>query len=195
MTSGFALRVRIQASSCATARPPRWWPPTSNGVPRRSVRTRQTQTQFAATLCLEREKLTDGPRPIYYDETIAATSCLARCPPWRSIASTASENPMSATLRCPHCARRLFSVVRENLPVSSGLPPRSKLLAFACPACRTPIGVELVFDIPHMAHAAVVARLLPTSSQGEQRMSLNGLMNNLLAYDDRARSIHSKPSK
>jgi hypothetical protein len=102
---------------------------------------------------------------------------------------------MSATLRCPHCERRLFSVVRENLPVSSGLPPRSKLLAFACPACRTAIGVELVFDVPHMAHAANVARLLPTSSQGEQKMSLNGLMNSLLAHDDRARSTHSKPSK
>ena len=102
---------------------------------------------------------------------------------------------MSATLRCPHCARKLFSVVRENLPVSGGLPPRSKLLAFACPACRTPIGVELVFDVPHMAHAANVARLLPTSSQGEQRMSLNGLMNSLLACDGHARSIRSKPSK
>ena len=135
MTSGFALRVRIQASSCATARPPRWWPPTSSGGPRRSVRTRQTQTQFATTLYLERQKLTDGA------------------------------------------------------------PPRSKLLAFACPACRTPIGVELVFDVPRMAHAVIAARLLPTSSQREQKMSLKGLMNSLLACDDHAGSIHSKPSK
>jgi len=86
---------------------------------------------------------------------------------------------MSATLRCPHCERRLFSVVRANLPVSGGLPPRSKLLAFACPSCRTPIGVELVFDIPHMAHAANVARLLPTSSLGERKISRNGLMNKI----------------
>jgi hypothetical protein len=86
---------------------------------------------------------------------------------------------MSATLRCPHCERMLFSVVRENVPVSSGLPPRSKLLAFACPACRTAIGVELVFDVPRMAHAANVARLLPTSSLGERKMSLNTLMNKI----------------
>jgi hypothetical protein len=98
---------------------------------------------------------------------------------------------MSATLRCPHCSRTLLSVVRENLRVNSGLPPHSKLLAFACLACRTPIGVELVFDVPRMAHAANVARVLPTSSQGEQKMSLNERMNSLLACDGRARSIHS----
>jgi hypothetical protein len=66
MTSGFALRVRIQASSCATARPPRWWPPTSNGGPRRSVRTRQTQTQFAATL-FGRFLAGKGAGPLFYD--------------------------------------------------------------------------------------------------------------------------------
>ena len=50
------------------------------------ARNRRLRTEFAKKFCLERQKLTDGARPIYYDETVAATSCLSRYRPWRSIA-------------------------------------------------------------------------------------------------------------
>jgi hypothetical protein len=59
-----------------------------------------------------RRQSTNGMRPIYYDETIAVTSCPSRYPSQRSIASTTPENPMSGTLmptlqpHAPFCCPR-----------------------------------------------------------------------------------------
>jgi hypothetical protein len=59
---------------------------------------------------------------------------------------------MAGALRCPYCRRRLFSVVADHLPVSSGLPPHSQLFAFGCPSCQRVIDVQPVLG-PAKAHS------------------------------------------
>ena len=60
---------------------------------------------------------------------------------------------MSGALKCPHCRRRLSSVVTDRLTVSGGLPSNAQLFAFGCPWCRTVINVEPILMRAAKAHS------------------------------------------